>query len=87
MLRKTKKQILLKYTSLSIKERKKERKKWWLFLFVCVFVSYGICPLWTQSDFKLFGNVTIPCLSWLHRMQSENISEVNEYSGILKAEV
>lgn len=33
------------------------------------------------------GNVTIPCLLLLHRKQSENTSKVNEYSGVLEAEV
>lgn len=56
-------------------------------VFICVFVSYRICSLWIHSDSKLFGNVTIPSLLLLHRMQSENISKVNEYSGVLKAEV
>lgn len=56
-------------------------------VFICVHF-YKFNNLFSlDTDFKLFGNVKITCLLWLHRTQNESSFEINEYLGVLKAEM
>lgn len=56
-------------------------------VFICVHF-YKFNNLFSlDTDFKLFGNVKITCLLWLHRTQNESSFEINEYLGVLKAKM